>query len=82
MNTISICLTVYFYVQDLLYIDVNMPTESQQLCNFINKCKNYKRRNTFYRKTVVELIFSEKNGQCYSEFIKKPKCLNRFLCAM
>ena len=47
-----------------------MPTESQQLWNFINKCKNKKRRNTFYRKTVVKLIFSEKNGQCYSEFIK------------
>ena len=29
-----------------------------------------KRRNTFYRKTVVKLIFSEKNDQCYSEFIK------------
>ena len=32
--------TVCFYVQDLLHIDVNMVTESQQLWNFTNKCKN------------------------------------------
>ena len=31
MNTTSICLTVNFYVQDLLCIDVNMVTEFQQL---------------------------------------------------
>ena len=65
----SICLTVYFYGQDLLYIDVNMVTEFLQLRNFTNKCKKKKRRNSFYRKTVVILIFSEKNGRCYSVIV-------------
>ena len=52
-----------------------MVTEFQQFWNFTNKCKKQKRRNLFYRKTRVKLIFSEKNGRCYSEFIIKKNDL-------
>ena len=40
---------------------------------FYQQVQKLKRRNTFYRKTVVKSIFSEKNGQCYSEFIKNRR---------
>ena len=48
-----------------------MVTEFQQLRNFTNKCKKQNRRNSFCGKTTIKLIFLEKNGRCYSEFIKK-----------
>ena len=62
----SICLTVYFYVQDLFYVDVNMVTEFQQLWNFTNKCKkvqtsefilskNHSKNNLFRKKLSVLL---------------------------
>ena len=36
----SISLSVHFYVQDLLHIDVNMVAKFQQFRNFTNKEKN------------------------------------------
>ena len=39
-NTKSICLTVYSYVQNLLYIDINMVTEFQLLRNLPTNAKS------------------------------------------